>query len=95
MFYIKYKKEGYMALSIQNKKAEELAREVAAQSGETITQAITRALEERLERMRGRRTAVDTAAEIIKISRRCSQLPNRDTRVPEEILGYDSIGVPR
>jgi antitoxin VapB len=84
-----------MALSIQNKKAEELAREVAAQSGETITQAITRALEERLERMRGRRTAVDTAAEIIKISRRCSQLPNRDTRIPEEILGYDSIGVPR
>ena len=84
-----------MALSIQNSKAEKLAREVAAQSGETITQAITRALEERLERMRGRRTAVDTAAEIIKISRRCSQLPNRDTRIPEEILGYDSIGVPR
>lgn len=84
-----------MALSIQNKKTEELAREVAAQSGETITQAITRALEERLERMRGRRTAVDTAAEIIKISRRCSRLPNRDTRIPEEILGYDSIGVPR
>ena len=84
-----------MALSIQNKKAEELAREVAAHSGESITQAITRALEERLERMRGRRTAFDTAAEIIKISRRCSQLPNRDTRIPEEILGYDSIGVPR
>ena len=33
-----------MALSIQNSKAEKLAREVAAQSGETITQAITRAL---------------------------------------------------
>ena len=84
-----------MALSIQNKKAEELAREVAAQSGETITQAITRALEERLERMRGRRTAADTAAEILKISKRCSQLPDRDVRMPEEILGYDEMGVPR
>ena len=84
-----------MALSIQNSKTEKLAREVAAQSGETITQAITRALEERLERMRGRRTASDIAAEILKISRRCSQLPDRDARMPDEILEYDGIGVPR
>jgi antitoxin VapB len=84
-----------MALSIQNSKTEKLAREVAAQSGETITQAITRALEERLERMRGRRTVSDTAAEILKISKRCSQLPDRDVRMPEEILGYDELGVPR
>ena len=84
-----------MALSIQNSKAEKLAREVAAQSGETITQAITRALEERLERMRGRRTAADTVVEILKISKRCSQLPDRDARIPDEIFGYDEIGVPR
>ena len=84
-----------MALSIQNSKADKLAREVAALSGETITQAITRALEERLERIRGRRIAADTAAEILKISKRCSQLPDRDARMPDEILGYDGIGVPR
>jgi len=84
-----------MALSIQNSKTEKLAREVAAQSGETITQANTRALEERLERMRGRRTAADIAAEILKISRRCSQLPDRDARMPDEILEYNGIGVPR
>ena len=84
-----------MALSIQNSKTEKLAREVAAQSGETITQAITRALEERLERMRGRRTAADTAAEILKISKRCSRLPDKDDRTPDEILGYDESGVPR
>ena len=35
-----------MALSIRNAKAEKLARELAAESGENITQAITRALEE-------------------------------------------------
>jgi antitoxin VapB len=84
-----------MALSIQNKKAEKLAREVASYSGETITQAITRALEERLERMRGRRTAADTAVEILKIAGRCSQLPDKDARTPEEILGYDDVGVPQ
>jgi antitoxin VapB len=84
-----------MALSIQNKKAEKLAREVASYCGETITQAITRALEERLERMRGRRTAADTTVEILKIAGRCSQLPDKDARTPEEILGYDDVGVPR
>jgi antitoxin VapB len=84
-----------MALSIKNSKAEKLAREVAAQTGETITQAITRSLEERLERIRGRHIAGDTATEILKIFIRCSQIPDRDARTPDEILGYDRVGVPR
>jgi antitoxin VapB len=54
-----------MPLSIQNSKAERLARQVAAPSGETITQAILHALEERLERMRGRRTVGDMVSEIL------------------------------
>ena len=84
-----------MALSIRNPKAEKLAREVAAQSGENLTQAIIHALEERLERLRGRRTAPDTFQEIIQISRRCSSLPDQDPRSAEEILGYDHRGVPQ
>ena len=56
-----------MALSIRNPKAEKLAREIAAESGETITQAITLALEERLQRLRGRSTTTDLAEEILKI----------------------------
>ena len=83
-----------MALSIRNPKTEKLARELAAESEETITQAITRALKERLERVRGRSTSVDVAEEILKISKRCSAIPNRDQRSVDEILGYDSAGVP-
>jgi len=83
-----------MALSIRNPKAEKLARELAAESGENITQAITRALEERLQRLRGRSAAIDLAEEIMKISRRCSEIPDQDQRSPDEILGYDSTGVP-
>lgn len=83
-----------MALSIRNPKAEKLAREVAAESGETITQAITNALEERLERLRGRSTATDFLEEILKISMRCSAIPDQDPRSTDEILSYDSIGVP-
>ena len=83
-----------MALSIRNQRAEKLAREVAAESGETMTQAIIRALEERLERLRGRRRLTDTAREILKISERCSALPDMDLRSPDDILGYDSNGIP-
>ena len=82
-----------MALSIRNEKTEKLARELAAESGENITQAITRALEERLQRLRRRSTASDLAEEILKISRRCSELPDQDKRSPDEILGYGPAGV--
>ena len=84
-----------MALSIRNPKTEKLARKLAAESEETITQAITRALEERLERVRGRSTSVDLVEELLKISKRCSAIPDRDQRSADEILGYDSVGVPQ
>jgi len=83
-----------MALSIRNQRAEKLAREVAAESGETLTQTIIRALEERLERLRGRRGLTDTTREILKISERCSSLPDMDPRSPDDILGYDPTGIP-
>jgi len=84
-----------MALSIRNPKAEKLARELAAESGENITQAIIQALEERLQRLRGRSKAIDLAEELMKISKRCSEIPDQDQRSPDEILGYGSKGVPK
>ena len=83
-----------MALSIRNSRAEQLAREVARVSGENLTQAIIHALEERLERIRGRRTTTSTVQEIMAISQRCSSLPEQDYRSPDEILGYNQIGIP-
>jgi antitoxin VapB len=78
-----------MALSIRNKEAERLAREVARETGESITRAILRSLEERLPRLSGRRTSSDLAREILRIGERCAALSDFDTRSPEEILGYD------
>ena len=83
-----------MPLSIRNPRAEQLAREVAAESGENLTQAVIVALEERLQRVRGRHVAPDLVSEIMNVSRRCQDLPDQDTRTVEEILGYDSDGVP-
>lgn len=83
-----------MALSIRNERAEKLAREVAEESGENLTQAVIHALEERLERLRGRRTPQNTVDEIMAISSRCRNLPDIDPRSPDAILGYDRDGVP-
>jgi antitoxin VapB len=84
-----------MALSIRNPKAEKLAREVAAESGENLTEAIIHALEERLIRLKGRRSTLEIADEIMKISKRCSMLPDMDPRGADEILGYDETGIPK
>jgi antitoxin VapB len=81
-----------MALSIKNPKTIQLARQLASESGENLTEAITHALEERLERLQGRRTAPDLFEEIMAISKRCAALPDVDTRSPDEILGYDENG---
>jgi antitoxin VapB len=81
-----------MAISIKNDRAEKLARQVAAEAGESLTEAVIHSLEERLERLKGRRSAPDLAETLIEIGRRCSALPDLDTRSADEILGYDEKG---
>jgi antitoxin VapB len=81
-----------MALSIRNRETERLAREVANETGESLTTAIQRALEERLLRLSGRRLSGSLAAELMKIGARCAALPDADPRSPEEILGYGDNG---
>jgi antitoxin VapB len=81
-----------MGISIKNDRAEKLARQVAAEAGESLTDAVIHALEERLERLKGRRSAPDLVETVLAISRRCSALPDLDTRDPDEILGYDETG---
>jgi antitoxin VapB len=81
-----------MALSIKNPAAERLARQVAAEAGETLTAAVLHSLEERLERLKGRRSSPDLVETLVAISRRCSALPDLDDRPAHVILGYDEIG---
>jgi antitoxin VapB len=81
-----------MAISIKNDRVEELARKVAAETGESLTDAVIHSLEERLERLKGRRSAPDLAETLLAIGRRCRALPDLDTRDADEILGYDEKG---
>ena len=87
--------EDQVALSIRNSRAEKLVREVAAETGESLTEAIIHALEERLERLKGRRMTTNLAEEIMRTSRRCRALPEIDPRSADEILGYEERGLPQ
>ena len=84
-----------MALNIKHPEADRLARELAAVTGETLTEAVVAALRERLERQRQRRPKPSTASEILREVRlRLSRLPVLDARSADEILGYDEKGLP-
>ena len=83
-----------MALSLKDRETDRLAREVAALTGETLTEAIRKALAERLERERLRRgESAHLADRLMEIGRHCAALPDIDTRSADEIVGYDESGM--
>jgi antitoxin VapB len=83
-----------MALNIKDEAADRLARELAAETGESITTAVTIAVRERLERLRGAVPRERRRQELMDISKRSSRLPIRDRRSADEILGYGPDGLP-
>jgi antitoxin VapB len=84
-----------MALSIKNEVAEKLARQVAAETGESLTEAIQTSLQERLERLKWQRKRTFITGQIEDLLRRVDALPSLDSRSENEILGYDEDGIPR
>lgn len=83
-----------MALSIKDPEADRLARELAARTGETLTEAVLVALRERLVRETGRTRVIPLREELATIRGRCAALPVLDSRSANEILGYDKRGLP-
>jgi antitoxin VapB len=83
-----------VALNIKSEKAHQLARELAEATGSSLTEAVTTALRRTL-RSQSRPGDVDLLlAEVGEIQRFVSELPDRDLRTAEEILGYDAVGLP-
>jgi antitoxin VapB len=84
-----------MALSLKDPETDALARQVAALTGETLTEAVRRSLAERLrmeQLKRGQRPW--DQARIDALIERYNALPLLDTRSDDEILGYDDNGLP-
>ena len=84
-----------MPLNIKHAQADALARKLAEVTGQSITDVVIKALREQIQRETGRRSMRHLSDELLMISRRCSQLPDQDTRSPEEIIGFDEHGIPK
>ncbi len=78
-----------MALSLNDKETDRLARAVPALTGESLAVAVRTAPEERLRR----EEAKGLAERLAELGRQCAALPDYDTRSPEEIVGYDEFGM--
>lgn len=81
------------SLNIKDAETSALAREVARDSGRTITQTVKDAL--KAERQKVRQTNDSTFFEdIMAIARRMASYPVTDDREPDDML-YDENGLPK
>ena len=84
-----------MPISIKAPEADRLARELAAVTGETITDAVIVAMRERLAREeRKQASRGQLIDDLMAIARHCSSLPVLDNRTEDEIMGWDENGLP-
>lgn len=80
-----------MVLSIKSDEANELARQLARETGESLTTAVTEALRQRLAVVRQRKSRKDALDRIQQIAQSRTVL---DGRSHDEIVGYDADGTP-
>lgn len=83
-----------MALNIKDRTADRLARELASETGESITVAVTTAVRERLERLRGAVPRERRRQALTAIAERSASRRVRDPRSADEIVGYGTDGLP-
>ena len=87
-----------MALHLNNPTTDKLARELARETGETLTEAVNTALQERLDRV-GRKKTEDQeklAADLLRIAKGAKGL-RRQKKTSRELIDelYDEDGLPR
>ena len=83
-----------MTLNIKNPEAHKLAKQVAKETGESLTTAIIESLRERLKNLRRRRKSDAMLAELIEFGKQGAKMfpgPHPD---PDEFL-YDKNGLPK
>jgi len=83
-----------MSMNIKDRKTHDLAREVAKETGETITEAVNVALRERLDRIRDGRRKKKRLAALMEIGRQGAKMfPG--PHVDHAELLYDENGLPK
>jgi antitoxin VapB len=83
-----------MSLNIKNEKVESLIRLLVEATGDGITEAIGKAVEEKLGKLQQTKDRHFLEAELLEIAKRNAARKVLDARSADEILGYDSNGLP-
>ena len=83
-----------MPLNIKDADTHALAKQLASLTGESLTRAVKRAIQERLAQVEKTRSEGRLADELDHIAVYCANLPRRDSRSAEQIIGYDARGLP-
>jgi antitoxin VapB len=81
-----------MGLNIKNQHVERLAKQLAAETGETMTSAIQHALEEKLERLERERDVAEKIRRIDEILAKLPPVPPGVTSDHSDL--YDDNGLP-
>jgi antitoxin VapB len=84
-----------MSLSIKNPEAHKLVRELAEETGETITQAVTLALRERLHRVRQKRDRKEISIEEMRAIAHRIRMSIKGRITAHAKLLYDESGLPK
>ena len=82
-----------MALNIKDEETDRLARELAAETGLSITEALRQAISAQLERVR-RQHRARPSSELTEVIQRGRARALVDRREADEILGYGPDGLP-
>ena len=85
-----------MSLNLKNPETHQLAKELAALTGESMTQAVTEAVRERLERVRKERDKDNMVERLLAIGRHCAaHMEEPYLSVDHGDLLYDELGLPK
>jgi antitoxin VapB len=84
-----------MSLNIKNPRTHQLARDLAALTGESVTDAVTVALQERLERLERQQNEKWLVERALEIGRDCAARLGPYRHVDHGELLYDERGLPR
>lgn len=83
-----------MGLSIKNPETEALARQVAAITGESLTEAIHNSLAERQSLLKHNREKTRLLEELMHLAKESARHQTGSGLTDDEILGYDEVGAP-
>ncbi len=87
-----------MGMNIKDTQAHSMARELAALTGQSLTEAVKMALQQALVGIKASQSTAKPrplSDRLNEIALRCAALPDADDRKSDDILGYDENGLPQ